>query len=281
MRPRKRVSQGGGSVRSIHSRRAPGRADGHHDSHIVGDLHLGRAPFDALPNQDFDSVCGFTAHRGAPRTAGSTTSQAKIHRLRRRIGGALEVREVGSPARNRGNPYGQRGEPHRRRDHQGERFSNNCLGHSDRKPAPLQSAKHTAETHVIDQCRASFNWIGRRNRRWRPPPLDDRSVGATERGGQKSPSHASRDFEEQPAAERDAHRPEDEGINAVGHQNNSRAFDPNALPTKHRRRVEWSFASARRFLSGQNGVPTPAGITRPTSVTIASMKSGARNCTQA
>ena len=33
--------------------------------------------------------------------------------------------------------------------------------------------------------------------------------------------------------------------------------------------------------SGQSGVPTPGGITRPTSVTIASMKSGARNSTQA
>jgi hypothetical protein len=28
---------------------------------------------------------------------------------------------------------------------------------------------------------------------------------------------------------------------------------------KHRRRVEWSFASSRRFPSGQSGVPTPGG----------------------
>jgi hypothetical protein len=28
---------------------------------------------------------------------------------------------------------------------------------------------------------------------------------------------------------------------------------------KHRRRVEWSFASSRRFPSGQSGVPTSGG----------------------
>jgi hypothetical protein len=50
----------------------------------------------------------------------------------------------------------------------------------------------------------------------------DRSAGAMERKPQRS--DAPRDFEEQPAAERNAHRPEYEGINAVGHRNNSCAL---------------------------------------------------------
>jgi hypothetical protein len=56
------------------------------------------------------------------------------------------------------------------------------------------------------------------------PISHDRSAGATERKAQRSPSHAPRDFEEQPAAERNAHRPDYEGINAVGHRNNSCAL---------------------------------------------------------
>ena len=50
-------------------------------------------------------------------------------------------------------------------------------------------------------------------------------------------SHAPRDLEEQPAAERDAERPEDEGINDVGHQISSHASETNALPTNLRRRA--------------------------------------------
>jgi hypothetical protein len=50
------------------------------------------------------------------------------------------------------------------------------------------------------------------------------TAGAMERRAQKSPSHAPCDLEEHPTAERNAHRPEYEGINAVAHRNNSCAL---------------------------------------------------------
>jgi hypothetical protein len=47
--------------------------------------------------------------------------------------------------------------------------------------------------------------------------LDIGSWDANDRSRSGCPSHAPRDFEEQPAAERDAERPEDEGTSVEGH----------------------------------------------------------------
>src|SRR6202030_2026963 len=82
----------------------------------------------------------------------------------------------------------------------------------------------------MDRCRSGLRGAGlsrgendRAGLRY-APISHDRSADAMERKAQRSPSHAPRDLEEQPVAERNARRPEYEGINAVGHRNNSCAL---------------------------------------------------------
>jgi hypothetical protein len=82
----------------------------------------------------------------------------------------------------------------------------------------------------MDRCRSGLRGAGlsrgendRAGLRY-APISHDRSADAMERQAQRSPSHAPRDLEEQPVAERNARRPEYEGINAVGHRNNSCAL---------------------------------------------------------
>jgi len=66
-------------------------------------------------------------------------------------------------------------------------------------------------------------------------PRSDCSNDAKERRANPTrgySSHAPRDLEEQPATERDADRPEDEGISEFRHQIRSHASEKNALPMK-------------------------------------------------
>ena len=60
-------------------------------------------------------------------------------------------------------------------------------------------------------------------------PRERRERAQSDSNARGCPSHAPRDLEEQQAAERDADRPEDEGINDVRHQILSHAY---ALPMK-------------------------------------------------
>ena len=85
-------------------------------------------------------------------------------------------------------------------------------------------------------------------------------------GRRQIPSHAPRDLEEQPAANRDANRPEDERINDVGHQTKPHGVETNLLrmsllPARVKR-LRRRLVEFQPF--GQRGVPSPTVIPLPT-----------------